>query len=75
MICGTVGPNPRTILIHGSPLGASQIDNFLNTMGGANILLWKRKAEHYLMASGLEYTIIHPGRILLPEDSNRTSIQ
>ena len=37
------------------------MDNFLNTMGGGNILLWKRKAEQYQVASGLEYTIIHPG--------------
>jgi len=42
-------------------MGGTQIDNFLNTMGGANILLWKRKAEMYLVKSELEYTIIHPG--------------
>lgn len=42
-------------------MGGTQIDNFLNTMGGSNILLWKRKAEMYLVASGLDYTIIHPG--------------
>lgn len=29
--------------------------------GDGNILLWKRKAEQYLMSSGLKYTIIHPG--------------
>ena len=41
-----------------SSMGGTQIDNFLNTMGAggdvgdANILLWKRKAEMHLVASG-----------------------
>ena len=30
-------------------------------MGEGNILIWKAKAEEYLMNSGLDYTIIHPG--------------
>jgi len=42
-------------------MGGTQKDNFLNTIGDGNILLWKRKAEQYLMSSGLKYTIIHPG--------------
>jgi len=29
-----------------------------------NILVWKRKAEAFLVASGLNYTIIHPGGLL-----------
>ena len=29
-----------------------------------NILLWKRKAEEYLIASGIPYTIIHPGGLI-----------
>ena len=40
----------------------------MNTIGrvdsdelSGNILLWKRKAEEYLIKSGLKYTIIHPG--------------
>jgi len=52
-------------------MGGTQIDNFLNTMGGANILLWKRKAEQYLIASGLEYTIIHPGGLKDEEGGKR----
>ncbi|KAJ9522233.1 hypothetical protein QJQ45_008055 [Haematococcus lacustris] len=32
--------------------------------GCSNILQWKRKAEQYLMQSGLTYTIIHPGGLL-----------
>jgi uncharacterized protein YbjT (DUF2867 family) len=42
-------------------MGGTQPDNFLNTMGNGNILLWKRKAEEHLIASGIDYTIIHPG--------------
>lgn len=49
---------------------AAQADNFLNTIGvkedgtGGQILMWKRKAEEYLIASGLTYTILHPGGLL-----------
>lgn len=51
-----------------SSMGGSQPDNFLNSIGrvegdekSGNILLWKRKAEEYLIDSGMKYTIIHPG--------------
>jgi len=51
-----------------SSMGGTQPENFLNTIGrvdgdekSGNILLWKRKAEEYLISSGLTYTIIHPG--------------
>ena len=47
-----------------SSMGGTQKDNMLNTMGEGNILMWKRKAEKYLIASGLPYTIIHPGGLL-----------
>jgi len=49
----------------------------LNTMArdedgnGGNILLWKRKAEKYLIDSGLTYTIIHPGGLLDEEGGRR----
>jgi uncharacterized protein YbjT (DUF2867 family) len=43
-----------------SSMGGTQPDNFLNTIGkkegddlSGNILLWKRKAEKYLVSSGL----------------------
>jgi hypothetical protein len=52
-------------------MGGTQPDNFLNTIGklpkeenSGNILLWKRKAEEYLISSGLKYTIVHPGGLL-----------
>ena len=50
-----------------SSMGGTQPQNFLNTIGqqadgsGGQILLWKRKAEQYLVDSGLTYTILHPG--------------
>lgn len=53
-----------------SSMGGTQPDNFLNTIGkrengsGGDILLWKRKAERYLIASGLDFTIVHPGGLL-----------
>lgn len=55
-------------------MGGTQPDNFLNTIGkredgtGGDILLWKRKAEKYLIAEakkhGMAYTIVHPGGLL-----------
>tara|TARA_B100000524_G_C23513485_1_gene321436 strand:- start:10 stop:198 length:189 start_codon:yes stop_codon:yes gene_type:complete len=51
-------------------MGGTQADNFLNTIGlkedgtGGQILMWKRKAEEYLIASGITYTILHPGGLL-----------
>mmetsp|Transcript_6153 Transcript_6153/g.18593 ORF Transcript_6153/g.18593 Transcript_6153/m.18593 type:complete len:309 (-) Transcript_6153:170-1096(-) len=53
-----------------SSMGGTQPENFLNTIGrrpdgsGGDILLWKRKAERYLVAQPLTYTIIHPGGLI-----------
>lgn len=54
-----------------SSMGGTNPENPLNNLGrdastgkGGNILLWKRKAEKYLIDSGLDYTIIHPGGLL-----------
>jgi uncharacterized protein YbjT (DUF2867 family) len=50
-----------------SSMGGTNPNDFLNTLGrdkdgnGGDILKWKRKAEKYLIESGLQYTIIHPG--------------
>jgi hypothetical protein len=44
-----------------SSMGGTNPDNNLNKIGDGNILMWKRKAEIYLVKSGLPYTIIHPG--------------
>jgi uncharacterized protein YbjT (DUF2867 family) len=53
-----------------SSMGGTDPENGLNKLArnedgsGGNILLWKRKAEKYLIDSGLTYTIIHPGGLL-----------
>jgi hypothetical protein len=53
-----------------SSMGGTQANNFLNGIGrlpdgsGGDILVWKRKAERYLVASGLDYTIIHAGGLV-----------
>jgi len=53
-----------------SSMGGTNPDHMLNRFGrtadgrGGGILLWKRKAEKYLIDSGLKYTIVHPGGLL-----------
>ncbi|WP_017713479.1 NAD(P)H-binding protein [Prochlorothrix hollandica] len=42
-----------------SSMGGTQADHPLNRLGNGNVLVWKRKAEQYLLDSGLTYTIIH----------------
>uniref|UniRef100_A0A7S2GM22 NAD(P)-binding domain-containing protein n=1 Tax=Haptolina brevifila TaxID=156173 RepID=A0A7S2GM22_9EUKA len=64
-----------------SSMGGTDPSNMLNALGrkmladgsqtGGNILLWKRKAEMYLMSSGLPYTIVHPGGLLNEEGGKR----
>ena len=60
-----------------SSMGGTNPDNFLNSIGrkkdgsGGDILLWKRKAERYLVASGVPYTIIHPGGLVDEDGSKR----
>lgn len=60
-----------------SSMGGTQPENFLNSIGrrpdgsGGDILLWKRKAERYLIDSGLVYTIVHPGGLLDEAPSQR----
>jgi len=60
----------KQVVVVGS-MGGTDDSNFLNTIGrkedqplSGNILQWKRKAESYLVNSGLPYTIIHPGGLL-----------
>jgi len=60
-----------------SSMNGTQPDSFLNTIGrrpdgsGGDILLWKRKAERHLVASGMAYTIIHPGGLVDEPPSKR----
>ena len=51
-------------------MGGTDPDDFLNTLGkdkkgngNGDILVWKRKAEKYLVDRSLHYTIIHPGHL------------
>ena len=48
----------------------------LNKIGGegTNILVWKRKAEQYLVDSGLQYTIIRAGGLLDKEGGKRALV-
>lgn len=54
-----------------SSMGGTNPENFLNRVGkkrdgsgNGDILVWKRKAEKYLVESGLNYAIIHPGGLV-----------
>ncbi|PNH10243.1 hypothetical protein TSOC_003058 [Tetrabaena socialis] len=60
----------RVVLV--SSMGGTEVESNLNKLGGnGNILLWKRKAEQYLIASGLPYTVIHPGGLIDEADGLR----
>jgi len=52
-----------------SSMGGTKPDHFLNT-NMDNIVLWKRRAEKHLLASGVPYTIVHPGGLLPHPPSN-----
>ena len=45
-------------------MGGTQENHFLNQIGNGKLLIWKRKAEEYLINSGIAYTIIHPGGLI-----------
>mmetsp|Transcript_86241 Transcript_86241/g.172620 ORF Transcript_86241/g.172620 Transcript_86241/m.172620 type:complete len:291 (-) Transcript_86241:163-1035(-) len=71
--CGSV----RHVVVCGS-MGGTNPGNMLNSIGkkegdpkSGNILLWKRKAEQYLIQSGLDYTIVHPGGLVNEEGGRR----
>lgn len=51
------------IVLVGS-MGGTNRNHPLNRMGNGNILIWKRKAEQYLIDSGIDYTIIRAGGLL-----------
>jgi uncharacterized protein YbjT (DUF2867 family) len=53
----------RHIVLVGS-LGGTNDQHPLNKMGQGNILIWKRKAEQHLIASGIDYTIVRAGGLL-----------
>ena len=53
----------KHIILVGS-MGGTNRDHPLNRIGNANILIWKRKAEQYLIDSGIDYTIVRAGGLL-----------
>ena len=55
----------RVVLI--SSMGGTDLSNRLNSFGNGNILVFKRQSEEYLLGSGLEYTILHPGGLTMDE--------
>ncbi|KAG0466556.1 hypothetical protein HPP92_018136 [Vanilla planifolia] len=50
----------KHIVLVGS-MGGTDPNHPLNSLGNGNILVWKRKAEQYLVDSGVPYTIIRAG--------------
>lgn len=51
------------IVLVGS-MGGTNENHPLNSLGNGMILIWKRKAEQYLIDSGIDYTIIRAGGLL-----------
>jgi hypothetical protein len=48
-----------------SSMGGTDKNNRLNSLGNGNILVYKRKAEEYLIAQDIpSYTILHPGGLI-----------
>lgn len=60
----------KHIVLVGS-MGGTNPNHPLNRLGNGNILVWKRKAEQYLIDSGIEYTIIRAGGLLDKEGGVR----
>lgn len=59
-INGAKAAGVKHIVLVGS-MGGTDENHMLNSIGNGNILIWKRKAEQYLIDSGIDYTIIHAG--------------
>ena len=66
VICSSMGGTNPDHMLNG--LGRDDGDPAVHREGDpetkGNILQWKRKAEKYLIESGLTYTIIHPGGLV-----------
>jgi uncharacterized protein YbjT (DUF2867 family) len=54
-------------------MGGTDENHYLNTLGKGNILIWKRRAEQYLIDSGIPYTIVRAGG-LIDEPGGRREI-
>lgn len=62
-IDAAVAAGVEHIVLVGS-MGGTNPKHPLNQLGNGNILIWKRKAEQYLIESGVDYTIIRAGGLL-----------
>jgi len=62
-IDGAVKAGVQHIVLVGS-MGGTNENHPLNRLGNGNVLIWKRKAEQYLIDSGVPYTIIRAGGLL-----------
>ncbi|MGI0494032.1 SDR family oxidoreductase [Alkalinema pantanalense CENA528] len=62
-IDAAIAAGVQHIVLVGS-MGGTQENHPLNKLGQGNILIWKRKAEAYLIDSGIDYTIIRAGGLL-----------
>jgi uncharacterized protein YbjT (DUF2867 family) len=62
-IDAAISANVDHIVLVGS-MGGTNANHPLNQLGNGNILVWKRKAEQYLIDSGADYTIIRAGGLL-----------
>ena len=55
-------------------MGGTNPNHPLNKLGNGNILMWKRKAEQYLIDSGIDYTIIRAAGLVDTEGGIRELI-
>lgn len=62
-----------THIVQVGSMGGTDENHYLNTLGNGNILIWKRRAEQYLIDSGITYTIIRAGG-LMDEPGGRREI-
>lgn len=60
----------KHVVLVGS-MGSTDDANQLNRIGNGNILRFKRKAELYLIGSGVDYTIINPAGLCNEEPGKR----
>ncbi|CAN8067370.1 unnamed protein product [Agarophyton chilense] len=60
----------KHVIMVGS-MGSTEDNNPLNRIGNGNILRFKRKAELYLIESGISYTIINPAGLSSEQEQER----
>lgn len=61
-------------IVHVGSMGGTDENHYLNTLGKGNILIWKRRAEQYLIDSGIPYTIVRAGGLIDERGGHREII-